>query len=473
MDRRTASRSLPSLGVTALLWLAAWGPDAPAGSRDDLPTAKPCAYGQAGTGDSIVVIGGSSGLIQPLRPGASVVTCSLRAYPTATNFAYLRIREWDPTTLAPDSRTIALRTSYLTPTDMSYPDLHWPTFRGRTFDPPLVTHSIPRVAEPPRTTAAVIISGRFGGNGWAAGFQADGDTSLPRAFTTDAGGAVLPLPGPHPVLAHAVCSDEESGRLRVVQSVIRSEFMLWNSPAELVQRFRVPEPVEPLWVELAVHRPAYENAMLGIVDATGLSSPPARMPPPLVEAPFTPDRVVDDAPRWMAHPPFEPGSILWPSREYWIHVRSAGAFVFHGRFQYAGDTPDFKASIGALHTRTSSAGAWTPASAQTLLFRIIGRPHRIMDSRPTASHGPFRLLVSPNPVREVATLSWSGAVGRVRIEVFDVHGRRVTARDGASLGTWQWSRRTDAGALAPPGAYFVHARDAIAGHVVERLVVVR
>jgi len=37
-----------------------------------------------------------------------------------------------------------------------------------------------------------------------------------------------------------------------VGSVVRQDVLLSDSPGELVQRFRVPEPVELRWIELAI-----------------------------------------------------------------------------------------------------------------------------------------------------------------------------------------------------------------------------
>ena len=68
--------------------------------------------------------------------------------------------------------------------------------------------------------------------------------------------------------------------------------------------------------------------------------------------------------------------------------------------------------------------------------------------------------VRPNPMREAAEMQFSLArAGRATIDVYDLTGRRVrsviagTFTAGSHLA--RWDGRSDRGALAPSGFYFV------------------
>jgi len=46
---------------------------------------------------------------------------------------------------------------------------------------------------------------------------------------------------------------------------VRQDVLLSDSPGELLQRFRVPEPVELRWIELASALPAHPSSIPGLV----------------------------------------------------------------------------------------------------------------------------------------------------------------------------------------------------------------
>jgi hypothetical protein len=115
---------------------------------------------------------------------------------------------------------------------------------------------------------------------------------------------------------------------------------------------------------------------------------------------------------------------------------------------------------------------WSTETGRALSFKLIGIPHTSL-SVPHPAQGAFRLAVAPNPVRDVADVTWSGAVGPVRFEVFDARGRRVATSDGGAAGTWRWSASSAHGQPLPSGVYFVHARDTAGGHTVQRFVLYR
>jgi hypothetical protein len=84
---------------------------------------------------------------------------------------------------------------------------------------------------------------------------------------------------------------------------------------------------------------------------------------------------------------------------------------------------------------------------------------------------------SPNPFGDETTLRWQlEDAARVRVEVFDVRGRRVaTLLDGARSagpGEIRWTGRDGNGRAVAAGVYFVRAEAAGETHT-RRLVLVR
>jgi len=66
----------------------------------------------------------------------------------------------------------------------------------------------------------------------------------------------------------------------------------------------------------------------------------------------------------------------------------------------------------------------------------------------------------PNPFRSESVLRWSGAEAGVRIEVFDVQGRRVLAVDRTEReGSFRWEGQDEAGRALPGGLYFLRLRE--------------
>lgn len=90
------------------------------------------------------------------------------------------------------------------------------------------------------------------------------------------------------------------------------------------------------------------------------------------------------------------------------------------------------------------------------------------------SAGPRALRVTPNPVRDAATLAFSlAATADAHVEIVDVAGRRVRALMHARLGAGPhallWDGRDDAGARVRAGAYFAVVRGG--GRTVSRSLV--
>jgi hypothetical protein len=490
MNTRIVSRAIPGIVVAALLCVAAAAPQAPQMPAPP-PSAAPCTdYSHTGGGDSVFSYTNGDGVAQPLPAGFTVVGCSLSVHATYYTSVITSVREWDPTTLAPDPATVALRTETIYPSAFNwYGGLPW-----LPFVPPIITRSLLGVAEPPRTTVVVQVTSPSPSYfvSLTALYDPEGSADMPAASVVAAGGSHSTLQGSHPVVAHALCSgDDDLQSLRIAQSVRRTDVALDLATDEIVQVFRVAEPVDLRWIELAIGTPGIagvnattpemplpppQPAVVGIVDPAGAPAPPTDMPQTLVEAAFPSSAnlgyfISQTTPTWASHLDFDRTITLQPGRDYWLYVRAASSRKFLGRTLTGSEGGDFAAGVRALYTRGDSLGAWTPASDKVLAFKIVGRPAA---TTPVPARGAgFLMHVAPNPAGDVAQVTWSGAVGPVHFEVFDARGRRVGASEGGAAGTWAWGVTGHGGRPLPAGVYFVHARDSAGQRSVERVVVVR
>jgi hypothetical protein len=489
-------RAWPALAVLALLALSAAAP-APGRSRPAPPAqaAATCdPFSQSGPGESIVAMHQDGGIRQPLPEGLAVAACSLRVHGTGWTSSNTKLIEWDPLALAPDASTIALRAAFCDPSDMNYYTTN--TVPRQVFVPPVVVRSVSGVAEAPRTTVAMEIlepssSFTYFLNGY---YEPEGDPAMPAAVMFGPAGSHGELTGSHPVAAYALCAgDADLDALRVTQCVRTTDALVPGPSAELVQRFRVPEPVDLRWVELAVNglagsaatgasagspevgpnatnSPPTPPAIVGIVDATGLGDPPAIMPETLVESLFQAFFYKQPGPRWAAPLDFDRTVRLMPGRDYWLYVRSAAVYQFMARTLTGAEDANFVESIGAFHRRGLASDPWSRVPDQALAFKIVGVPTAPLAVTPRAT---FALRVSPTPARDAAEVTWSGAVAPVRLEVLDARGRRVAAGEGGAAGAWRIAAGSAGARPLPAGVYFVHARDSEGAHRVERLVIVR
>jgi len=490
--RSIRSRWVPAAAVTLLLCLAAAAPQ----SRDAGPAPPPqlqppCVdLTYAVAGDDSLFLPLNVGVEQVLPAGMSVAACSLRAIVPIYAFMRLTLREWDPTTLAPDPNAIALRQTFFNGSNLWWSD--YGKLPRTVFVPPIVVNSIPGVAEPPKPHVALQLVGQPGyGAQPRAFFTQDGPSSLPAAVKLNADSTREPLPGPHPVIAHAVCAgDSDLAALRVVQSVSRADVKPFPAPKEFLQRFRVPQQTELRWIQLVLAEffvPYFQQAgdetqmmspvglpVLALIDGDDMPTPVPDMPSPLLESRFATFANMS----WNTTQDFDRTVTLEAGHDYWIWVRNSAAATFMNRRVHGDETLPFTYGIGPYFGRTDSTGSWIRAADQVLVFRIVGKPTPpptppavLPSPDPVAS--AFALNATPNPAQGIVRVAWSGAVGPVRFEVLDTRGRRVTEGSGGAAGAWTWPGTDQDGRAVASGIYFVRARDSAGQLSNQRVMIVR
>jgi hypothetical protein len=365
----------------------------------------------------------------------------------------------------------------------------------------VVLSSVPDVGEPPKPQVAMELVEEWSG-GARAYFTPEGPVELPVAARVNADGSREPLPGPHPVLAHAVCAgNSDLATLRIVQAVSRTDVKPFPSPREFAQRFRVPQQVELRWVELAMagfisfggtyNDPGVrQSPILAIVDGESMPQPVPDMPPPLVEAPVDLNLLSSTSfagPIWGSHLDFDRTVTLEPDHDYWIYVREAATSTFMNRRIRGDEPPAFTAGIGPYFCRADSVGEWNQAVDQVLAFRIVAHPTAPPPppapppiARPASPPAPtlppasaFALNTTPNPAPGLVRVDWSGAVGPVRCEVLDARGRRLAEGSGGAAGTWTWQGTDRDGRAVASGVYFIRARDSAGQASNQRVMIVR
>jgi len=332
MHDRRLHRALHALCVVALFGLAATAPMRRSAAPAPSPLFQPAcdSYVSSGSGDSTFLSLPGQGFVQPFAAGMTAASCSLAVASSNVNYVTVDVVEWDPLALAPDPRSLALRTTFIDPSRLLWAG----GLAVQSLVPPVVSRSVDHVAEPPRLTSALRVTSFGYGNGvLSTAYDQASSAALPEALRFTGGAAATPLPGTHPVLAHAICGGgDDLQSLRVVQSVMHTNGVPTARGNELAQRFRVPEQVELHWVELAEEftgEPAtittgsadgatpnmggYESSVLAILDGATLEAPVPSMPAPLVEALLPPDFTASL--RWVSHDDFDRTIDLYPGHD--------------------------------------------------------------------------------------------------------------------------------------------------------------
>ena len=364
---------------------------------------------------------------------------------------------WDPIAMAPHPTTVALRTRSYYPTGFAT--------NASRFDlsPPVITRTLPGVAEAPPAETAVEYRVLSSSNTEFASFDAEGSESLPEAMYIRAGAIYQPMGGPHPVFLHSVCGGD--GVLQshyVAQSVMTTNADANPVNIQFIQKFRVPAAVSLRWVEVVLKTHPYANGytrgLIFVTDAAGQENPPMTFNPPLAQAEYYPWYATTG---WYSHADFPSFPVLEPGHDYWLGVTTYGNYKLGARTRTGTESPYFAEGVGPMFERVSAGSPAVPVPDKSLNFRIIGVPVGTVGVSPERPRSPvMRLAVAPNPARGAAVVTWEGARDEVRFEVLDARGRRVSsgaARQGAT-GQWSWGGNGDDGRSLPAGVYFVRAR---------------
>src|SRR5262245_52638471 len=157
MNTRSLARAIPGLVVVAVFALAATAPRPNIVGAAPPPQLHPACdvFASDVPGDSSVGIM-NGGLEQALPPGMTVAACSLGIISKYGSSGRVYIREWDPTTLAPDPDAIQLRTFFFDGSSLQFRGNRVPRV---SFVPPVVLASVPGVAEPPKPQIAIQAAG--------------------------------------------------------------------------------------------------------------------------------------------------------------------------------------------------------------------------------------------------------------------------------------------------------------------------
>ncbi|MBI5169818.1 MAG: T9SS type A sorting domain-containing protein, partial [Candidatus Eisenbacteria bacterium] len=421
-------------------------------------TYPTCTMPLVNTGwDSRVTLPPYAGIAQPFGFTANVAACSLKVDPSYT-FGRLEVVQWDAANLLPDPTTVALRSVALNSSNMAWNWLHV------QMTPPLVTRAIAHVAGAPSASGALTYVGTYPYNSTSFRYTADGDPALPAGFYAT-GSGYHALAGAHPVHGLTLCGGDVGLQdLRVVQSVMATDTRLDWSRHDVLQRFRVPRRVRLHWVEFAYDSTAtwYSFGSVSILrDGLAGASPPLELPPPLLSATFSASyETSPPSPAWHSHFDFDSSLVLEPDVDYWLLVTPANQFQLRAHALTGGEGADFTAGIGPMWSRNTNGQPWTLENARALSFRVIGDTASVVSVDDAPRRSPLELRATPNPSRGASMLAWSGATGRVKLEVLDARGRRVSddVTLPAASGRWAWSA-TRSGRPLPAGLYFVRATD--------------
>lgn len=463
-NARHLTPQIPAACAAALIVLSALA-SAPRNGAAGSPPAETHAAAN-------IVLGVNSGVTQPMIETEPMSSCSL-GVGSGYTWGRMRIVHFDPQTLLPDPTTVALRSREFTPSNL-YDYYSYLSNHGRIdFATPLVIRHVDHVADVPSTPVAID---------WLVQFQ----NQLPFYFNDDANpvrpagyrySGVAPrtaLPGPHPVLNYVArpAGGDAVGQF-VVQAVMRSDVGLPGEAYEIAQRFRVPVATSVASIELAIGAGPPTNNWLDVaILAAPSDTPPQELPPAMIEGTLEP---IGQVPVWIPTLPLDWTTILHPGVDYWLVARTAGSYSPHARTRTGLEGPDFADAIGPLFLRNAEGAAWENDPEHALCFRLIGSPYSLLDAAPTPGPSRFMLGSAPNPARHGTQLVWSGARGRMRIDVLDVHGRRIESRElsEVSAGTWFWNAKGPDGRRLADGTYFIRARNEAGEVAVHRVVLIR
>jgi hypothetical protein len=424
-----------------------------------------------------IVLGVGSGVTQPMIENQPMSSCSL-GVGSGYTWGFMRIMHFDPETLLPDPTTVALRTARFTPSNLASEQTWWSNHGRMDFETPLVLRSVDHVADVPSTPVAIdwVVQSQ---NQLSFFYDDDANPVRPIGYRYTGSAPRTPLPGPYPVLNYvARPALGDAAHLWVVQAVTASTEPLGLAASEFAQRFRVPVVTSVASIELAIS--SYEWQLgypwvpidVEIHAGSPNGPPPQQLPPPMIESFLSAD--YRPALAWFPVVPFDYTTILHPGVDYWLVIRTAHLYDVFARNLTGLEGPDFTSAIGTLHQRVESGAPWQEVADRAMSFRLIGSPYTLLDAAvPVPSR--FRLTAAPNPARHGTQLAWSGARGQVRLDVLDLHGRRIESREvpGGASGSWFWNGSGPDGRRLAEGTYFIRARDEAGEVAVHRVVLIR
>ncbi len=258
--------------------------------------------------------------------------------------------------------------------------------------------------------------------------------------------------------------DPEGYLWRVAQQVTKVGGIITATvvpTVECVQSFRVAAPVRADWIELAIPSAPSQPALrprfhVAVVPATSIGAPPPTAINVTTTANFEQAYGMELGDTWAASSRFTSPPMLVPGQLYWLVLQGPAGWAF-GTTTPATATAD-EYPDGAFYQRSATATAWSGAPLRDLAFRIIGVPNGTI-SAPQAPRVAtvFTLRADPQPFSRELAFRWNGGIGRTRIEIFDVNGRRVRRiRDAGSAteGFWIWRGEGDSGQRMGAGVYF-------------------
>jgi hypothetical protein len=474
-------RALPSIAIAGLLvfgLLGATAPDAPRTVPAAMVYPNCTSILQAAPGESAFVLVYGEGVIQPFGFAGNVAACSLAVGVNPWDWVVgtFQLQSWDPTALAPDPSTVALRSNSFSTSMYAY----W--LRRFDFVPPVVLKTLPSVAEPQRTTAAIRYTRFQYSAGQTMHYTPAAAASVPAAMRVPGPGAPVPLAGTHGAISHTVCGGDQALQdLAVCQSVVHADTMFGNDVHTIVQRFRVPVWTQLYWVELAfgyvttANPQGYLPGSIAILDAQGQAQPPVTPDGALTAASF--NNYTEPAyPAWQSHYDFDRSIVLQPHHDYWLYVQPVLDYGLYARRLTGTEGPAFTSGIGECWTSNVSPAQWRSRPQSALDFKIVGLPIGLLDApAPAPVASALHLSARPNPSRGATVIAWAGARGALRFEVIDPRGRRGAGGEGNAnaAGEWLFRGARDDGRPLPAGVYFVRAVDAAGQSAVERVVLVR
>jgi hypothetical protein len=414
------------------------------------------SFGQV-VASTVTANDGSYQLELPMGSDGAAVTLTARVHFTEKLVGGLQV---------PSSSTYPLTSVTMT---ASAGDMRW---AGATFDRPLV---VQRWGNPATATANelafVVEPPSEQAQGRAKVALGDpGNCSCTAGLTKLGSGGWQVLPGLS--LGHVI-NVTPTGQQGLLELVAARGVVGLPLTEDVVQSFRVPAVCRVEWVELAVPEGQAVAPPFGIsiVDPQGLPIPPVgELPAVSGTSVLFPHRAsMALGSTWASSERLAQPALLVPGHDYWLSTRLPAPW------RVAASVSATAEGIGQMFTRPIGTGTWTQSQG-ALAFRLIGGPLAPADVPRVERPAQLMLSATPQPFTREMSLRWSGGVGRMSVEIFDVSGRRVRHvpdAGAAVLGSWMWRGEDDQGATLSGGVYFARVTSTTGPAIRQRVVYLR